>query len=444
MGKLFGTDGIRGIVGEDLTPELGMKIGEASAYVLGNTNDLVVLIGRDTRISGQMLTSAISAGLMSEGAKVIDLGVVPTPLVSYLVKRYNASMGVMISASHNPSEYNGIKLFNNEGFKLPDKIEFEIEKYLFGKGIPTSSKIGTYHTCNSAVEDYTDYLVGTSKDINKDLKVVVDCAYGSASATAPILFKKLGIPVELINYNYDGYNINKNAGSTHLEGLMDRVVSTNADIGIAYDGDADRCLIVDENGSLVDGDEIMAISAYNLKKEGKLTNNTLVGTVMSNLGLSKFCEQNDINYETTKVGDRYVLEKMLEEGYILGGEQSGHVIFKDYSNTGDGELTSIQILNILSKENVKMSELAKVMKKYPQVLMNIPVTEEGKIHFETDTEILRAIRQVERSLGSDGRVLVRASGTENLIRVMIEGLEQEDINAKAKKIGSKIKKKFGA
>ena len=445
MGKLFGTDGIRGIVGEDLTPELGMKIGEASAYVLGKReSDLVVLIGRDTRISGQMLTSAISAGLMSEGAKVIDLGVVPTPLVSYLVKRYNASMGVMISASHNPSEYNGIKLFNNEGFKLPDKIEFEIEKYLFGKGIPTSSKIGTYHMCDTAIEDYTDYLVSTSKDINKDLKVVVDCAYGSASATAPILFKKLGIPVELINYNYDGYNINKNAGSTHLEGLMDRVVSTNADIGIAYDGDADRCLIVDENGSLVDGDEIMAISAYNLKKEGKLTNNTLVGTVMSNLGLSKFCEQNDINYETTKVGDRYVLEKMLEEGYILGGEQSGHIIFKDYSNTGDGELTSIQILNILSKENVKMSELAKVMKKYPQVLMNIPVTEEGKIHFETDSEILRAIRQVERSLGSDGRVLVRASGTENLIRVMIEGLEQEDINAKAKKIGSKIKKKFGA
>jgi len=444
MGKLFGTDGIRGIVGEDLTHELAMKVGEASAYVLGNTKDLVVLIGRDTRISGQMLTSAISAGLMSEGAKVIDLGIVPTPLVSYLVKRYNASMGVMISASHNPSEYNGIKLFNNEGFKLPDKTEFEIEKYLFGKAIPTSSKIGTYHICDTAIDDYTDYLASTAKDINKDLKIIVDCAYGSASTIAPILFKKLGLNVELINYKYDGYNINKDAGSTHLEGLMDRVVSNNADIGIAYDGDADRCLIVDENGNLVDGDEIMAISAYDLKKDNRLTNNTLVGTVMSNLGLSKFCEQNGINFEATKVGDRYVLEKMLESGYIIGGEQSGHIIFKDYANTGDGELTSIQILNTLSKENVKMSELAKVIKKYPQVLMNIPVTEEGKTQYETDTEIIDTIKQVERSLASDGRVLVRASGTENLIRVMIEGLEQEDIEAKAKKIGSKIKKKFGA
>ena len=444
MGKLFGTDGIRGIVGDDLTTELAMKIGESSAYVLGKREEeLVVLIGRDTRISGQMLTSAISAGLMSEGAKVIDLGVVPTPLVSYLVKRYNASMGVMISASHNPSEYNGIKLFNNEGFKLPDRIEFEIEKYLFGKAIPTSSKIGTYHICDTAVEDYTEYLKNTAKDIDNNLKIIVDCAYGSASTTAPILFKKLGLNVEFINYEYDGYNINKDAGSTHLEGLVEHVISTNADIGIAYDGDADRCLIVDENGDVVDGDEIMAICAYDLKQQGSLTNNTLVGTVMSNLGLSKFCEQNDINFEATKVGDRYVLEKMLEEGYILGGEQSGHVIFKEHSNTGDGELTSIQILNILSREKKKLSELKTVMKKYPQVLLNIPVTEEGKIKLETDSEIAKVIRQVEKSLARDGRVLVRASGTENIIRVMIEGLEQEDINVKAKKIGSKIKKKFG-
>lgn len=445
MGKLFGTDGIRGIVGEDLTPELGMKIGESSAYVLGKReSNLVVLIGRDTRISGQMLTSAISAGLMSEGAKVIDLGVVPTPLVSYLVKKYNASMGVMISASHNPSEYNGIKLFNNEGFKLPDKVEFEIEKYLFGKAIPSSSKIGTYHICDTAIEDYTDYLMNTAKNIDKDLKIIVDCAYGSASTTAPLLFKKLGLNAEFINTEYDGYNINKDAGSTHLEGLIDKVKTEKADIGIAYDGDADRCLVVDENGDVVDGDEIMAICAYHLNKEGNLTNNTLVGTVMSNLGLSKFCEQNDINFEATKVGDRYVLEKMLEEGYILGGEQSGHIIFKEHSNTGDGELTSLQILKILSEQKKKLSELKQLMKKYPQVLLNVEVTEDGKIKYETDSEISRTIRQVERSLGTDGRVLVRASGTENLIRVMIEGLDQKDIDGKAKKIGSKIKKKFGA
>ena len=445
MGKLFGTDGIRGIVGDDLTPELGMKIGESSAYVLGKReSDLLVLIGRDTRISGQMLTSAISAGLMSEGAKVIDLGVVPTPLVSYLVKKYNASMGVMISASHNPSEYNGIKLFNNEGFKLPDKVEFEIEKYLFGKAIPSSSKIGTYHICDTAIEDYTDYLMNTVNDIDKDLRIIVDCAYGSASTTAPLLFKKLGINAEFINTDYDGYNINKDAGSTHLEGLIEKVKTEKADIGIAYDGDADRCLLVDENGDVVDGDEIMAICAYHLNKEGNLTNNTLVGTVMSNLGLSKFCEQNDINFEATKVGDRYVLEKMLESGYILGGEQSGHVIFKEHSNTGDGELTSLQMLKILSEQKKKLSELKQIMKKYPQVLLNIEVTEDGKIKYETDSEIARTIRQVERSLGSDGRVLVRASGTENKIRVMIEGLDQKDIDAKAKKIGSKIKKKFGA
>ena len=445
MGKLFGTDGIRGIVGDDLTTDLAMKVGESSAYVLGKREEnLVVLIGRDTRISGQMLTSAISAGLMSEGAKVIDLGVVPTPLVSYLVKKYNASMGVMISASHNPSEYNGIKLFNNEGFKLPDRIEFEIEKYLFGKGIPTSSKIGTYHICDTAVDDYTEYLKNTVKDIDKDLKIIVDCAYGSASTTAPILFGKLGLNAEFINCEYDGYNINKDAGSTHLEGLIEKVVSTKADIGIAYDGDADRCLIVDENGDVVDGDEIMAICAYDLKQQGNFTNNTLVGTVMSNIGLSKFCEQNDINFERTKVGDRYVLEKMLESEYILGGEQSGHVIFQEHSNTGDGELTSIQILNILSREKKKLSELKTVMKKYPQVLLNIPVTEEGKIKLETDSEISKTIKQVEKSLAGEGRVLVRASGTENIIRVMLEGLEQKDIEGKAKKIGSKIKKKFGA
>lgn len=443
MGKLFGTDGIRGIVGEDLTHELAMKIGEAAAYVLGSKKDLVVLIGRDTRISGQMLSAALSAGFMSQGAKVIDLGVVPTPAVSYLVKKYNASMGAMISASHNPSEYNGIKLFDGEGFKLPDATENEIEKYLLGKAVPTSNHVGTYEICDTTIQDYVDHIAETAGDINKDLKIVVDCANGSASATAPLLFNQLGLDATFMNFDYDGYNINDNAGSTHMEGLIKQVKKEKADVGIAYDGDADRCLMIDENGEEVDGDKIMAISSLALKKKNKLTNNTLVGTVMSNLGLVKFCEANDINFVATKVGDRYVLEKMLECDYIVGGEQSGHVIFKDFANTGDGELTSIQILSILSNENKKMSELASIMTKYPQVLINVKVREEAKGQYENDSEVMNAINKVEEELNGDGRVLIRPSGTEALIRVMIEGLDQNDINKKAKKIADVIKKKFG-
>ena len=443
MGKLFGTDGIRGIVGEDLTHELALKVGEASAYVLGKKDDLVVLIGRDTRISGQMLASALSAGLMSQGAKVIDLGVVPTPAVSYLVKKYKASMGAMISASHNPSEYNGIKLFDGEGFKLPDATENEIEKYLLGKAVPTTTKVGTYEVCDTAIDDYTDHIVKSAKKINKDLKIVVDCANGSASTTAPILFDKLGLDVVLMNYEYDGYNINDKAGSTHLEGLVKKVKKLKADVGIAYDGDADRCLMIDENGELVDGDQIMAISALALKKNKKLTNNTLVGTVMSNLGLVKFCEHNDIDFIATKVGDRYVLEKMLECNYIVGGEQSGHVIFKDFANTGDGELTSIQILNTMSKDGKKLSELASVMKRYPQVLINVKVKEEAKGQYENDGDVTEVIQKIEAELAGEGRVLIRPSGTEALIRVMIEGLEQKVIDKQAKEIADVIKKKFG-
>lgn len=443
MGKLFGTDGIRGIVGEDLTHDLAMKIGEAAAYVLGGKKDLVVLIGRDTRISGQMLSSALSAGFMSQGAKVIDLGVVPTPAVSYLVKKYNASMGAMISASHNPSEYNGIKLFDGEGFKLPDAVENEIEKYLLGKAVPTTNVVGTYEVCDTAVEDYVNHIVDTAGKINKDLKIVVDCAYGSASATAPLLFNQLGLDATFMNFEYDGFNINDNAGSTHLEGLIKMVKKEKADVGIAYDGDADRCLMIDETGEEVDGDQIMAISALSLKKKKKLTNNTLVGTVMSNLGLVKFCEANDIDFVATKVGDRYVLEKMLECNYIIGGEQSGHVIFKDFANTGDGELTSIQVLGMLSDSKGSMSSLATVMKKYPQVLINVKVREEAKGQYENDQQVTDTINEVEKELAGEGRVLIRPSGTEALIRVMIEGLDQDDINKKAKKIAGVIKKRFG-
>lgn len=443
MGKLFGTDGIRGIVEEDLTCELAMKVGIAAAYVLGKTKNVTVLVGRDTRISGQMLSAALSAGLMSRGAKVIDLGVVPTPLVSYLVKKYNATMGAMISASHNPYEYNGIKLFDSEGFKLPDAVENEIEKYLLGKKVPNCDKVGTYEICQTAVEDYTNYLSSTSRSINNKLKIVVDCAFGSASETASILFKKLGLSPIIINDKYNGYDINKNAGSTHLEGLIDKVISSKADLGIAYDGDADRCLMVDAGGNIVDGDQIMAISSLSLKNRGLLNGNTLVGTVMSNLGLEKFCERKNIKFEKTKVGDRYVLEKMLEHNYVLGGEQSGHVIFKDLANTGDGQLTSVQMLNIITEEGKTLHELGCLMKKYPQVLVNVSVKEEGKTQYENDTLIINTIEDVRKKLGNEGRVLIRPSGTEGLIRVMIEGLNHEDITNMANEIANIIKIKFG-
>ena len=444
--KYFGTDGIRGVANAELTPDLAYRTGLAMATaLLGNTEDRCkVFIGRDTRISGNMLECALAAGICAAGVDVYFLGVLPTPAIAYLTVKHNAQAGVVISASHNPSEYNGIKLFNNEGFKLPDAVENEIEKYLLGKAVPTTTKVGTYELCDTAVEDYVNYLVDTSDGINTKLKVVVDCANGSASATAPMLFEKLGMDVTLINFEYDGYNINDKAGSTHLDGLVKQVKKLKADVGIAYDGDADRCLMIDEDGNEVDGDQIMAISTYYLKKDNKLTNNTLVGTVMSNLGLVKFCEANDINFVATKVGDRYVLEKMLECNYIVGGEQSGHVIYKEHANTGDGELTSIQILNILSKEEKKFSEIASIMKKYPQVLINVKVTEDAKGLYDNDEQVTKAIKSVEKALAGEGRVLIRASGTEALIRVMIEGLDQDDINKKAKKIADVIEKKFGA
>lgn len=443
MGKLFGTDGIRGIANTELTVEIALKLGEASAYVLGKNKGIKVLIGRDTRQSGPLIMQAIATGLMSRGAEVIDLGIVPTPAVSYLIKKYKADMGVMISASHNPSEYNGIKLFNNEGFKLPDKVEDEIEEYLLGKPIPTTKNIGVFSYRESAIEDYTNYLSKTAKNLDKDIKIVVDCAFGSASTCAPLLFDKLGVNATFINNDFDGRNINENAGSTHLEGLIKKVKKQKATAGIAYDGDADRCLMVDEKGNIVDGDKIMAISALHLKKMGKLKQNALVGTVMSNLGLVKFCVENDIKFERTKVGDRYVLEKMLEEKYSLGGEQSGHVIFLDHANTGDGLLTSVQMLNIISKQKEPLSKISSIMKTYPQVLVNVKVSEEAKKNYDNDKEVVSVIKKVEEDLKGDGRVLIRPSGTEPLIRVMIEGKEEKDIEEKANKIASIIKKKYG-
>lgn len=442
MGRLFGTDGARGIAGGELTADLTMKIGASAAYVLGESKKIKVIVGMDTRYSGDMLACAVNAGLLSMGADVIFVGVVPTPAVSFLVTHLKADMGVMISASHNPAKYNGIKLFNNKGYKLADEIEEKIEYYILDEKLPECTNIGRYERDENLKNKYINFLCTLANDYN-GLKVVVDCANGSASATAPTLFEKLNVNAEIIFDNPDGVNINDNCGSTHLESLISKVKETGADLGIAYDGDADRCLLVTNDGDVIDGDYVLAICGKYLKEKGRLNNNAIVGTVMSNLGLRKFCESENINFVATKVGDRYVLEEMLNKDYVIGGEQSGHVIFKEYANTGDGELTSLMVLNILSERKCKLSELASIMDKYPQVLVNVNVTKEGKTSFGEDAEINVLIKKYEEELNGDGRILIRASGTENLIRVMIEGKNTEEISRMANDIADLINKKFG-
>lgn len=442
MGKLFGTDGVRGKINDDLTVQLAMKIGVATGYVLGKNKKVKVIIGRDSRYSGQMLTMAVTSGLLSCGAEVIDVGIVPTPAVSYLTRELKCDIGIMISASHNPSVYNGIKIFNNEGYKLADEVEEQIENYILNEDVILGDNIGKYTLDLNLKNKYIAYLEKECK-INKDLKIVVDCANGSASETAPILFKSISKNVTFINCDYDGYNINENAGSTHLDGLISAVKKNKADIGVAYDGDADRCMLVSSSGKVIDGDFILAICAKYYKSQGKLKNNTVVGTVMSNLGLKKFCETNDLSFEATKVGDRYVLESMMKNDYLIGGEQSGHIIFRHLANTGDGELTSIQILNIMSDTGKSLDELACVMINYPQVLVNVSVTKVGKEKYKDDNEITELIDSISNELADNGRVLIRPSGTERIIRVMIEGLDISDITDKANLIANKIKEKFG-
>lgn len=442
MGRLFGTDGARGIAGSELTADLAMKIGASAAYILGENKKIKVIVGMDTRYSGDMLACAVNAGLLSMGADVIFAGVVPTPAVSFLVTHLKADMGVMISASHNPAKYNGIKLFNNKGYKLADEIEKKIEHYILDEKLPECTNIGRYERDENLKNKYINFLYTLANDYN-GLKVVVDCANGSASATAPTLFEKLNVNAKIIFDNPDGVNINDNCGSTHLDALISKVKEVQADLGIAYDGDADRCLLVTNDGDVIDGDYVLAICGKYLKEKGRLNNNAIVGTVMSNLGLRKFCESENINFVATKVGDRYVLEEMLNKDYVIGGEQSGHVIFKEYANTGDGELTSLMVLNILSERKCKLSELSSVMDKYPQVLVNVNVTKEGKTSFGEDAEINVLIKKYEEELNGDGRILIRASGTENLIRVMIEGKNTEEISRMANDIADLINKKFG-
>ena len=434
MGKFFGTDGVRGVANRELTCELAIKLGRAAAKILtGNCgHNAKILIGKDTRISSDMLENALLAGIASVGAEGISLGVVPTPAVSYLVKKYNADAGIMISASHNSFEFNGIKFFNKDGYKLTDEIEDYIEKLVESDeelSLPIGEKLGKILKCESAIDDYTKYLCETFEGNIENLKIAVDCANGSASATASKIFSKINSNATILFDSPDGININENCGSTHLRKLSEYVVKNKCDIGIAFDGDADRCLLIDNNGKIVDGDIILALCAKYLKDNGKLTNNTLVATVMSNMGLKEFCKKNNIDLSETKVGDRYVLERMLEKNYSIGGEQSGHVIFGDLSSTGDGQLTALQILNILSKTGKSISELSSRFVKYPQKQSEVKIELSQKGLLKNNEKIQEYIKSVSEKLGSSGRILIRESGTEPKIRIMAECLDQNKLDS---------------
>ena len=453
MRKYFGTDGIRRIANTELSPELVYKVAKAGAHVLSKHTDHTptILIGRDTRISGGLIESAMTAGFLSYGANVKLLGVMPTPAVAYLTRRYKADASVVISASHNTYEFNGVKYFSNKGMKIPDELEEEIEE------IMDSDKLGTMTAVNDKIgvsEIRTDlldeYVYFFRKNFEEELEnldkekfvVAIDTANGATSEVAEKVFKVLGIKHHIINNEPDGININENCGSTHLENLKEFVVKNKCDLGIAYDGDGDRCLLVDENGKEVDGDAIIAIISNYLKEKGKLKENTIVATVMSNLGLKKYAENNNIKFVETKVGDRYVLEKMLDEGYNLGGEQSGHIILLDYNPTGDGILTSLMVIRILLEKQISLAEATKIIDIYPQVLINAKVASDKKYDYDKDIEIKTEIEKLEREFSGNGRVLIRPSGTEPLVRVMIEGKDINYINEKAKYIAKLIEEKL--
>lgn len=448
MGRLFGTDGARGIANTELTCELAMQIGRATAMLFtdGSRKRPRILIGTDTRISSQMLQSAIAAGLCSVGADVLVLGVLPTPAVAFLVKEYGYDAGVMISASHNTCEYNGIKIFKSDGYKLPDELEEQIESIILDGTIIPEVKIGgdvgRIRSSDMPRFDYIEHLLETVDCDFSGIKIALDCANGSASFTAPDLFTELGADFEVVSAVPNGININRDCGSTHTRSLQRFVTDNKCVVGFAFDGDADRLLAVDENGNVVDGDKIVAICAKYLKSKGRLKNNTAVVTVMSNLGFHDFCKTNGIQAEVTGVGDRYVLEKMLEGGFSLGGEQSGHVIFLDYATTGDGQLTAIQLLRIIKESRKKLSELASEIELYPQFMLNVRVSNIGKARYYNDAEIKKAIENAEKELSGTGRVLVRVSGTEPLIRIMVEGKDEIMIKQIADELAVVIKERL--
>lgn len=450
MGRLFGTDGARGVANTELTCEQAMAIGRAAAMVLIDAEHRRprVVIGKDTRISSDMLEAALVAGFCSVGADVTLLGVVPTPAVAYLVKHYEADAGVMISASHNPCEYNGIKIFNGEGYKLSDELEEEIEAIVLDGAqtppCPTGGDIGRVTHCKSAVDDYVRHLLSVTDVSLRGMKLAVDCANGSASATARKLFSALGADCVFLNDQPDGVNINADCGSTHIDQLSEFVKKLKYFAGVAFDGDADRCLAVDEQGNLIDGDKIIAALAMDMKAKGKLDRDAAVVTVMSNLGFFRCCEANGITPVSTKVGDRYVLEEMRKSGYCIGGEQSGHIIFLHHATTGDGQLSALKLLTACREKGVKLSRFCSVMERYPQVMINVKATAEQKALYTADTALAKEIESANAALGRDGRVLVRVSGTEPLLRIMVEGKEFDHINRVAVELGEKIKAAIGA
>ena len=453
MRKYFGTDGIRRIANTELTPELVYKVAKAGAYVLSKHTDHTptIFIGRDTRISGTLIESAMIAGFLSYGANVKTLGVMPTPAVAYLTRKFKADASVVISASHNTFEFNGVKYFSNKGMKIPDGLEEEIEEVMESGKLEeltaSNDKIGVSENREDLLEEYVFFFRKIFEDkmldyLDDNFRVVIDTANGATSKVAPKVFKALGINYDVINDSPDGININKDCGSTHIENLAKVVVEKGYNLGIAYDGDGDRCLCVDEKGNIMDGDIILAITSKYLKEEGRLKNDTIVATVMSNLGLKKYCKENGLNFVQTNVGDRYVLENMLENGYNLGGEQSGHIIFLDYNPTGDGILTSLMLTEILLKTKKKASELASIITIYPQVLVNAKVSGDKKYSYMEDEVIKAKIEEIEKEFADSGRVLIRPSGTEPLVRVMIEGENQEVLDKRAHELADLIEERL--
>ncbi len=448
MRKYFGTDGIRRIANTELTPNLVFKVAKAGAYVLSkhSNHKPTILIGRDTRLSGGLIESAMTAGFLSYGANVILLDIIPTPGVAYLTRKLNADASVVISASHNTFEFNGVKFFSNKGMKISDELEEEIEEVMESEKLndftAVGENVGRLVSKPELIDEYIDFFIkifGTTFDnLDKNFCVGLDVANGATYEVAKKVFKKLGINFKVISDNPDGININENCGSTHLENLQSFVKENKLNLGIAYDGDGDRCLAVDENGNIIDGDMIMAIISNSLKRKGKLNKDTLVATVMSNLGMKKFAKENGIEFVETKVGDRYVLEEMLKNGYNFGGEQSGHIIFLDYNPTGDGILTSLMIIRAMIEENKKISELAKIINIYPQVLINASVDSNKKYDYEKNEIIKKKIEDLENEFKGNGRVLIRPSGTEPKVRVMIEGENLDYIKIKATDLAQTI------
>lgn len=450
MGRLFGTDGVRGVANDELTPELAFEIGRAGAYVLTDKSGgrPKILVGKDTRISGDVLESALVAGICSVGAEAVIAGVIPTPAIAHLVRSEGFDAGVMISASHNPFEHNGIKYFSGSGYKLSDEVEERIEAIILDKSekisAPVGADIGHITRDNGLVDKYIEFAESTCDTTFEGIKIAIDCANGASSVTAQKALEGLGATVFVSNNMPNGVNINDKCGSTHLEYLMSFVKECGADIGLAFDGDADRVLAVDENGEVVDGDKIMAVIALDMKQNGKLPDNTIVATVMSNLGFFVMGNENGLNIKRTKVGDRYVLEEMLKANNIIGGEQSGHVILLEHNTTGDGLVTGIQLVSVLKHTGKKMSELASVMQVYPQVLINAKVKTENKSeeNYMKFPEIKKAIEELEAEFKDSGRVLIRPSGTEPLVRVMIEGKDEALIEKRAKELAALFEEKL--